>query len=142
MGRLDNVTNEQHWENLVRKAERGFSHFRWKDFHILFDPIFYGRHGVDKKGYYRRIFQVPFLVALFGDDPVPTGLYDKDLNPVVLPRYQAVAREVVDMIMAQDEESVLAFLDSQPTVYEVENGIRPDEKPEESAAGEQQPVVL
>lgn len=110
------ISNEQHWENLILKAERA----GWNDFHLLFDPIFYTRHGIAQKGFYRRIFQVPFLVALFGDDVVETGEYDKELNPIVLPRYHFIARQATDMIMRQEPESVLAFLDSVPTQIELD----------------------
>ena len=110
------TSNEQHWENIILKAERA----GWKDFHLLFDPIFYTRHGIAQKGFYRRIFQVPLLVALYGDDMVETGEYDKDLNPVVLPRYHVIARQAVDMMMRQEPESVLAFLDAIPTQNELD----------------------
>lgn len=98
------------------KAER----VGWKDFHLLFDPIFYTRHGIAQKGFYRRIFQVPLLVALYGDNMVETGEYDKDLNPVTLPRYHSIARQALDMMMRQKPQSVLAFLDSVPTQSELD----------------------
>ena len=113
---MPQTSNEQHWENIILKAERA----GWKDFHLLFDPIFYTRHGIAQKGFYRRIFQVPLLVALYGDDMVETGEYDKELNPVVLPRYHAIARQAVDMMMRQEPESVLAFLDAIPTQNELD----------------------
>ncbi len=116
-----------HWKSLVEKARRG----GWNDRHSGYDPILYTRSGIDSKALYRRIFQVPFLVALFGEDDEPTGLYDKEINEVNLPRYWKVSQEAHGMMMRQEHESVLAFLDSVPTEWE--RGLRTPEIPPEEA---------
>jgi hypothetical protein len=105
-----------HWKSLVEKARRG----GWDDRHSGYDPILFTRAGIDSKALYRRIFQVPFLVALYGEEDTETGTYDKELNEVRLPRFWAISRNVHTMMMEQDHESVIAYLDSQETVWERE----------------------
>lgn len=118
-----------HWKSLAEKARRG----GWGDDHALYDPILYTRSGIGAKALYRRIFQVPFLVALYGEKQEPTGLYDKELNEVTLPRYWKVSQEAHALMMRQDHDSVLAFLDSVPTEWErglPTREIPPEEAPE------------
>ena len=126
MGQFDNVSNETHWKNLCEKAKRG----GWNDTHKFFDPVFITTQGIGHKGLYRRIFQVPFLIALYGDEEVETGLYDSDLMPCTLPRYWHISSVVHDMLMQQNNESVLAYMDSVPTN---DDRLRPDTKKKEAA---------
>lgn len=118
----DQVSNFQHWESLYKKALKS----GWQDWHRFYDPIYVGRRGLDAKGWVRRVFQVPFLLAIFGKKPVETGMFDAAGKPIFWPRYKVIAHQALDMMLEQDPDSVLAFLDSQAPLWENGgDGLRP-----------------
>lgn len=121
MGKIDNISNKEHLANLIRDAKAN----GWIDDNATYDPRFdvknnyYDLNESDKKWYYRRIFQVPFLKARYGGKMMSTGIYDKNGKEILLPRWWYVSRKVHDMIMEQNDESVLAYMDREPTEKEL-----------------------
>lgn len=137
MGKSDNVSNIQHWNSLIDKARRS----GWEDAWEYFSPVGYGLRSVDRKDWYIRVMNPTFLRALFGERLTSSGYVD-DMGmgePYMLPAYHVVGLEVADMMMRQDHESVLAWLDSLP-VYNWKNEERPEPDTQEEDTGGAEPL--
>lgn len=87
--------------SLLAVAEsRGFTYDR------TFEPIMSRGDRIIGKTHWRIMYNPAFLEALFGSDPVGTGLYNADLDELRLPAYWHQGTVLFDMSMSREGDMV------------------------------------